>query len=126
MKQQLENIKTVALEAIDSAQNLKELENIRVRFLGKKGELTTILKQMGKLSAEERPVMGQLANSVREAMESELGARTEYLQKKQLEERLESEKLDVTIPGRRFEIGRRHPMSIVLDEAKDIFIGLGF
>lgn len=126
MRQQLENIKVIALEAIDSAQSLKDLENVRVRFLGKKGELTAILKQMGKLSAEERPVIGQLANSVREAMESELNIRTQYLQKKQLEERLEAEKLDVTIPGKRFEIGRRHPMSIVLDEAKDIFIGLGF
>ena len=92
MRQQLENIKVIALEAIDSAQSLKDLENVRVRFLGKKGELTAILKQMGKLSAEERPVIGQLANSVREAMESELNIRTQYLQKKQLEERLEAER----------------------------------
>ena len=94
--------------------------------VGKKGELTAVLKQMGKLSAEERPAMGQLANEVRAALEAELEAKGRELEAKALEARLEAEALDVTVPGKPVTMGHRHPMYIALDELKDIFIGMGF
>lgn len=102
------------------------LEGFRVKFLGKKGEVTAILKQMGKLEAGERPAMGQLANEIRSAIESEIEAAKAVLEEKLLLERLETEKLDVTIPGTPVAVGKKHPMTTVLDEAKDIFIGMGF
>ena len=126
MKQQLENIRREALEALDQVSDAAELDALRVRFLGKKGELTAVLKMMGKLSAEERPVMGQVANSVREAIEEKIEQTKSSLKEKALEKRLAEEALDVTIPGTPVELGHRHPMNKALDEAKDIFISMGF
>ena len=126
MKEQLEAIRAGALAAIGAAGNTGELEALRVQYLGKKGELTAVLKQMGKLSAEERPAMGQLANEVRAALEAELEAKGRELEAKALEARLEAEALDVTVPGKPVTMGHRHPMYIALDELKDIFIGMGF
>lgn len=126
MKQQLEKIKTEALNALNSTTAKDVLENLRVKYLGKKGEITGILKQMGGLSAEERPIIGQLANQIRADIEEKIAERAKYIEEKALEERLRYEVLDVTIPGTPVAIGHRHPMSIVLDEAKDIFIGMGF
>ena len=102
------------------------LEALRVRYLGKKGELTALLKQMGRLSAEERPVMGQLANEVREALTEALARQQKVLEAAALHARLEAETLDVTIPGKPVEVGHKHSMYTVLDEIKDIFIGMGF
>ncbi|MGN0688241.1 MAG: phenylalanine--tRNA ligase subunit alpha [Oscillospiraceae bacterium] len=126
MKEQLQIIKAAALSAVESSPDLKELDAVRVKFLGKKGELTAILKQMGGLSAEERPVVGQLANEVRGAIESAIKAKTEELKSAETELRLQAEALDVTMPGKRRANGRRHPMNIVLDELKDIFRGMGY
>ena len=126
MKEQLAKIRAEALSAFEGAQSALDLDAIRVRYLGKKGELTAVLKQMGKLSAAERPVMGQLANDVRAALESALEDRSKRLETAALEQRLRAEALDVTIPGKRVEIGRQHPMNIALDELKTIFIGMGF
>jgi phenylalanyl-tRNA synthetase alpha chain len=126
MKEQLEQIKSRALAALEAAKDSVELENLRVGLLGKKGELTAVLKMMGKLSAEERPVMGQLANSVRAAIEERLETRKAELAASALETKLAAEALDVTVPGRKPELGHRHPMYIALDEAKEIFIGMGF
>ena len=126
MREQLELISNQALRAIGVAEDLQELEALRVRYLGKKGELTAILKQMGKLSAEERPVLGQVANTVRAHIEQALEQQSGKLQQKQLESRLEQEKLDVTVPGKAVKLGHRHPMYIALDEIKEIFIGMGF
>lgn len=126
MKQQLENIKTQAVEMVAGAQDRAELDAIRVKFLGKKGELTAILKQMGKLSPEERPVMGQLANEVRSEIEALIADATEKVKKIEMEKALAKETLDVTIPGTPNRIGHKHPLSIVLDEVKDIFFGMGF
>ena len=100
MKNQLEQIKQQAIAALDSAETPAALEELRVRILGKKGELTAVLKQMGKLSAEERPVMGQLANSVRALIEEKLEERKTQIHAAALEMKLASEALDVTIPGR--------------------------
>ena len=126
MKQQLEKIRMEAMTAIETVKGSAELDALRVRFLGKKGELTAVLKQMGKLSAEDRPIMGQIANSVREAIEGKLEQRKTELKAKALEEKLVSETVDVTIPGVPVVLGHKHPMSKVLDEAKEIFVGMGF
>ena len=126
MKEQLEKIRQEALEALNAVADPGELEALRVRFLGKKGELTAVLKTMVKLSAEERPVMGQIANNVRAAIEEKLDEAKTALKAKALEQKLEAEAIDVTIPGKPVELGHRHPMNIALDEAMDLFISMGF
>ena len=126
MKQQLEQIRRSAMQDLDQASNPAALEDLRVRLLGKKGELTAVLKQMGKLSAEERPLIGQLANQVRAEIEAHLEERRTALHAIALEKQLRDEALDVTIPGDAVCLGHKHPMSIVLDEMKEIFIGMGF
>ena len=105
---------------------MKELDAIRVKLLGKKGELTAILKQMGKLSADERPIMGQLANEVREAIETAISTKLNNLKSQLMQERLKSERIDVTMPGSKPTLGKPHPLTLVLDEIKDIFLGMGF
>ena len=126
MKEQLEIIRREALAAMDEAADSQALEALRVKYLGKKGELTAVLKQMGKLSNQERPVIGQLANEVRAALEEALETRGRELEAKALEDRLRAEAVDVTIPGVPVAHGHKHPMSIVLDECKDIFVEMGF
>lgn len=126
MKQALEQIQKSADELIAAAQSVAQVEELRVRFLGKKGELTAILKQMGKLSPEERPVVGALANEVREAITQDITARTKELQEAQLQQRLLEETMDVTLPGERPVQGKRHPFEKVLRELKEIFLGMGF
>ena len=126
MKEQLSKIRTEALAAFSSAQTAAELDALRVQYLGKKGELTAVLKQMGRLSAEERPVMGQMANEVRTVLEQALEKTGARLEEAALEERLKAETVDVTVPGKAQKIGRKHPMYIALDEIKDIFVGMGF
>ena len=126
MKQQLETIRQEALAAMDAASNGQELEALRVKYLGKKGELTAVLKQMGKLSPEERPVMGQIANAVRADIEAKLDEAKTELEAKAMEARLAEEAIDVTIPGNEISLGHQHPMNMVLQEIKDIFVGLGY
>ena len=126
MKEQLEIIRREALAAMDEAADSQALEALRVKYLGKKGELTAVLKQMGKLSPEERPVMGQVANAVRADIEEKLEAVKAKLAAKALEAKLQAEAVDVTIPGVPVTHGHKHPMSIVLDECKDIFVEMGF
>ena len=126
MKQELEAIRAKALEAIGGAEKAEDLEALRVQYLGKKGELTAVLKQMGKLSAEERPVMGQLANGVRAEVEAQLERRKAELEAAALEKRLAAEAIDVTVPGKEFPMGHQHPMNKVLQEVKEIFVGMGY
>ncbi len=126
MKGQLEQIKQQATELLNAATTPAELEELRVRFLGKKGELTAVLKLMGKLSPEERPVMGQIANSVRNEIEEKLEARKASINASVLETKLKDEAIDVTIPGTPAEMGHEHPMNKVLQEIKDLFVGLGY
>ena len=126
MKEQLAAIRAQALAAFAAAEDSAQLDALRVQYLGKKGELTAVLKMMGKLSPEERPVMGQLANEVRVTLEQALEERGKALEAAALEKRLEAEALDVTIPGKNVKLGHRHPMYIALDEIKEIFIGMGF
>ena len=126
MKQQLEQIRLRALSALDEAATPAALEELRVGLLGKKGELTAVLKQMGKLTPEERPVMGQLANSVRADIEARLEQRKAAIHAAVLEAKLATEAIDVTIPGQAVELGHQHPMNQVLQQIKDIFVGLGY
>ena len=119
MKETLETIRREALSALEQTKAAQDLEALRVKYLGKKGELTAVLKQMGRLSAEERPIMGQLANEVREALTDALARRQQAIAEAALNAKLEAEALDVTIPGKRPELGHKHPMSIALDELKD-------
>ncbi|MBR2907604.1 MAG: phenylalanine--tRNA ligase subunit alpha [Clostridia bacterium] len=124
MKETLLRIREEALAAI-SAENAA-VDELKVRYLGKKGELTAVLRGMGKLTPEERPVIGQLANEVRVAIETAISARSAELAEKAMNEALEKEKLDVTIDGTLPRIGHQHPLSAVQREMEDIFIGLGF
>ena len=126
MKQELEAIRQRAISELEAAKGQQELETLRVKYLGKKGEVTAILKKMGGLSAEERPVIGQLANEVRTMIEDEITKRAAELKEAALQERLKNEALDVTLPGRQRPLGASHPLSIVLDEIKEIFVGMGF
>nr|WP_325182311.1 phenylalanine--tRNA ligase subunit alpha [uncultured Oscillibacter sp.] len=126
MKEQLEAIRKGALEAIGAAQETAGLEALRVKYLGKKGELTAVLKQMGGLSAELRPVMGQLANDVRTSLEKAIEAQSAVLSQKALEAKLAAEAVDVTIPGTKPPMGHKHPMYAVLDEIKELFLNMGF
>ena len=115
LKEQLDNIQKQALAEIQNASDIKSVDDLKIRLLGKKGELTAILKQMGKLSAEERPVIGQLANEVRQVIETDIARRREQLKSLDTERRLKKEVIDVTLPGKRMEQGGRHPLNIVLD-----------
>lgn len=126
MKKQLEQIQESAISALKAADSPAALEELRVRLLGKKGELTAVLKQMGQLSAEERPIMGQLANTVRANIEQVLEARKSEINALVLEKKLADEAVDVTIPGDEVQMGHEHPMNQVLQEIKDLFVGLGY
>lgn len=126
MREQLEQIRAEAEAAMENAASLQELDAVRVKYLGKKGELTAVLKTMGKLSPEERPKVGQMANEVREVITAGIDRRNELLKAAQQELKLKNETIDVTLPGTKVEVGHKHPLSIVLDEVKEIFLGMGF
>ena len=127
MKDTLLKIKAEALEIINAPEtDDAALEAARVKYLGKKGELTGVLRMMGKLTPEERPVMGQLANEVRAPIEEAIAEKKAVLAEKMLEAKLAAEKLDVTMPGRVQKIGHRHPLTLVMRDLEDIFIGMGF
>lgn len=126
MKQQLEAIRTAAKNALSNCADTKLLEQLRVQYLGKKGELTAILKQMGKLSAEERPAMGQLANQIRADIENALADKQKRLADEILARKLKSETLDITLPGKPQKMGSLHPLTIVEQEIREIFLGMGF
>lgn len=126
MKEQLIKIEQEAKALIAAASDLIETESLRVRFLGKKGELTAILKGMGGLTPEERPVIGELANKVRASIEADLTAKNSDLESKAAAVKLKAEKIDVTMPGTEHEKGGKHPLTVVLDELKEIFIGMGY
>ena len=126
MKEKLEQIKADVEGILQNAADLDTLENIRIKYLGKKGELTSVLKGMGKLSKEERPIIGALANEIRAKLEAELDEKKTAISAKLEEARLKAEVIDVTMPGKKQPEGRLHPLTKVLNEIKDIFIGMGF
>lgn len=126
MKNKLESIGAEALEKLKAVCSQEDLESLRIKYLGKKGELTAILRQMGTLTSEERPIVGQIANEIRERIEKALEEKKEELAHFLIEKKLKSEAIDVTMPGKFSPIGKKHPLSIVLDEICDIFVGMGF
>lgn len=126
MKEKLEQIRALAKDLIDKSSDLKEIEDIRIKFLGKKGELTAVLRGMGALSAQERPVVGAFANQVRSDIETALELKKKDLSEAEIRSKLKAEKIDVTMPGKIKKLGKKHPLSLVLDEIKEIFIGMGF
>ncbi len=126
MKELMQSLRESSIKAILECESAELLEQLRVKYLGKKGELTAILRQMGKLTAEERPAMGQLANKLRADIEEALDKRKTQINSLMLEKKLEEEALDVTMPGEKYALGHKHPMYNVLDQIKDIFIGMGF
>ncbi|WP_054955948.1 phenylalanine--tRNA ligase subunit alpha [Paenibacillus dakarensis] len=126
MKEKLEALKQEALAQLQGVTDPQSLNDLRVKYLGKKGALTEILRGMGSLSAEERPVIGQIGNEVRGAIESVITSKQEEFQRKETEERLRAEKVDVTLPGRKLAQGSIHPLSRVIQDIEDIFIGMGY
>ena len=126
MREKLEQILVKALDEVSAADTKETLEAARVKYLGKKGELTAILRGMGQLSAEERPVVGQVANEVRAKIEAAIDAAAERAEAHELENKLKKESIDVTMPGKKIAFGKKHPLTTVLDEVTDIFTGMGY
>lgn len=126
MKEQLNQIRKTAEEMLANAADLSALEELRIRYLGKKGELTAVLKGMGGLTPEERPIVGQLANEVRSFIENALETKKAEFEAALEAEKLAGETIDVTMPGKAAKLGKKHPLTAVLDDLKDIFIGMGF
>lgn len=126
MEQKIRQIKENALAELEKAQTKDSLQAVRIKYLGKKGELTRVLREMGGLPPEERPRLGHLANEVRTFLESEIDRRLSVLAQREKQKKLESEVIDVTLPGRPLRRGRKHPLTLVLDEIKQIFTAMGF
>ena len=126
MQEKLLNLQEVALSDIKDASSIEEVEILRVKYLGKKGEITAILKEMGKLSAEERPIIGKVANEVREALETNISSKKEELKSIEQQKKLLEEVIDVTMPSTPVSMGKRHPISQIIDEITEIFMGMGF
>lgn len=126
MREKLSEIRISAKDCIAKCEKLSDIEEIRIRFLGKKGELTAVLRGMGALTAEERPIIGALANEVRADIESAIDDKKSAISRAESEKKLKEETIDVTMPGKITELGKKHPLTKVLDEIKDIFIGMGF
>ena len=126
MKATLQKIKEEAIKDIKNAKSTSELDDVRVKYLGKKGSLTSVLRGMGKLSSVERPIVGKLGNEIRASIEDNLSSALESLKEKEKELKIKSETVDISMPGRAVERGSKHPLTSVLDEVKGIFTGLGF
>ncbi len=126
IKEKLEQIRGEAVQALKNISDLNQLEEFRVRVLGKKGKLTMVLREMGSLPPAERPVIGQLANKIRTLLEKELAEKANALREAALEKRLSEETIDITVPGRKPARGNLHPNTRTLNELKDIFLGMGF
>ncbi|KXG77655.1 Phenylalanine--tRNA ligase alpha subunit [Fervidicola ferrireducens] len=125
MKEELLALKEEALHSIEKSEDIRELNDFRIRFLGKKGKLTAILRGMANLSPEERPIIGKLANEIKEELEQKFSQKASELKEIAKNARLQQEKIDVTIPSKVI-LGHKHPLTLVLDEIKEIFLGLGY
>ena len=126
MKEQIEEMKTKALDAIAKAENEKQLEEVRVTYLGKKGELTAILRGMGALSPEERPVVGSQVNVVRDTLESKIKEKEEQFKQEELNRKLKEETIDITLPATKVKRGSKHPMNRIIEEVEDLFVSMGY
>jgi len=126
MKEQLDGLLQTALKEINGAGNEETLQELRITYLGKKGALTAVMKGLGSLSATERPVVGQMANVVKDQLESRLEEKLAQVRDANKRDKLQRERLDVTLPGRRLPHGTKHPITLVIEEISEIFAGLGF
>ena len=126
MKEQIAKIKENAISEITGAKTLQELNDVRVKYLGKKGELTAVLRGMGALSVEERPIIGSLVNEVRDSLEAEIQKNEADFQEKALNERLEKERIDISLPSTKMKRGSKHPINRVIEEIEDIFVSMGY
>ena len=126
MQEKLLNLKEIALKEIKDTLSIEDVENIRVKYLGKKEEITAILKEMGKLSNVERPIIEKVPNEVREAIESEITSKKEELKNIEKQRKLLEEVIDVTMPSKKVRVGKKHPISQIIDEISEIFMGMGF
>jgi len=126
MKEQIEQIGKNAKEELAKVQDAKELNDLRVKYLGKKGELTAVLRGMGGLSAEERPVIGSLVNVVRDEIEKLISEREEEFKKEELKRKLETEKIDITLPSTKVKRGSKHPLNRIIEEVEDLFVSMGY
>ncbi len=126
MKEQIEKIKLQSINEIQNASNLKKLEEARVKYLGKKGELTIVLRGMKDLSKEERPIIGNLVNEVKKEVENLIEEKEEKLKKEELNKRLQEEKIDITLPGNKLKRGSIHPVNRIIEDIEDLFVSMGY
>ena len=126
MKEKIMQIKDSAKKELEEVQDLKELNDIKVKILGKKGELTQVLRGMGTLSAEERPVIGSLVNEVRDELEKIINEKENYFEEVELNKKLESERIDVSLPSEKLVRGSKHPLNRVIEEVEDLFVSMGY
>lgn len=126
MKEKLESIKKLAEEKVSKIQERQDLNDLKVKILGKKGELTEILRGMGSLSPEERPKMGSLVNSVRAEIETLINKKEQEIEEKELAKKLEDEKIDISLPGTKVKRGSKHPLNRVIEEVEDLFVSMGY
>ena len=126
MKEKLESIKKLAEEKVSKIQERQDLNDLKVKILGKKGELTEILRGMGSLSPEERPKMGSLVNSVRAEIETLINKKEQEIEEKELAKKLEDEKIDISLPGTKVKRGSKHPLNRVIEEVEELFVSMGY
>lgn len=126
MREEIESIRIKAMEEIEKVENAKELNEVRVRYLGKKGELTAVLRGMGALSAEERPVVGSLVNVVRDEIEEAITEREENFERAELAQKLQEETIDITLPATKVRRGSKHPINRIIEEVEDLFVSMGY
>ena len=126
MKEEIVKIKENSLKEISESKDLKSLNDLKVKYLGKKGELTQALRGMGKLSPEERPIIGSLVNQVRDELNQLIEQKEEELKKIELEERLKTEEIDITLPSQKIKRGSKHPLNRVIEEVEDLFVSMGY
>ena len=126
MKEQINKIKEISLEEVENAQNLNQLSELRVKYLGKKGEITSLLKEMKNLSKEEKPEIGALINTVRDNLEQVIHEKEIEFEDEELKVRLEKEQIDVTVPGKKSKKGSRHPLNRIIEEIEDLFVSMGY
>ncbi len=126
MKEQIEQIRQNAMKEMENVKDEKELNDIRVKYLGKKGELTALLRGMGALSAEERPIVGSLVNQVRDELETKITEKEESYKQEELKRKLETEKIDITLPATKVKRGSKHPLNRIIEEVEDLFVSMGY
>ncbi len=126
MKEEVEKIKKASLEEISKIKDLKELNEMKVKYLGKKGELTILLRGMGNLSPEERPIIGNIVNQVRDEIQKAIETKEGILKKEEINKKLKTENIDVTEPSKKITLGGKHPLTQIIEEVEEIFLGMGY